>query len=115
MGFSRGHIRGVEGVINPGQDRPVLYDRTVVNRRAVLIFTEGEDHTGNLGPDIHHFFGLHRAGGADRRLQVAPLHLDRAEPGRLAAAMQQVSQEQKCHHRRRQGDEPGPLIGKFHF
>ena len=107
LGFGRGRIRGVEGVVNPGQHHPGLDDGAVVHLLAVLIFAKGHNPAGDLGPDIDHFLRLHRAGGADRRLQVAPLHLDGLKPCRRRAAAPQVSQEQERDNHRGDRDDQG--------
>ena len=102
-GLIDGHRGHIERVVYVRQHTPLLHDRPIVDQFAVGVPAEGKNHPGNLGADVDDLLRLYRAGGADRRQQVAPPHRDGAEHGGPAAALEPVSQQKEDDNQPHQG------------
>ena len=90
LGLGLGRIRGIQRVVDLGQDRSLLDGRAVVDGPAAGVLAEGHDLPGDLGAHVDHLFRLHRAGGADGNQQVAAFYRCRAVGHRRVVAAQQI-------------------------
>ena len=69
--LGQGQVRGIDGIVDLGQDRSRLDHRAVIHGVAFLVPAEGLDKAGDLRAHVDDFQRLDRPSGADGGDKVA--------------------------------------------